>query len=97
MPISIFKDIGKNILKEYYYFILMDWHDCLVRRNTRIPKKEIQEQTYDYQCNTCLRWKKFNDMGIRSTGRIYLHCKRCREVRDKTSSKRTEKMEAQAK
>ena len=25
-------------------------------------------------------------MGIRSTGRIYLHCKRCREVRDKASS-----------
>ena len=36
-------------------------------------------------------------MGIRSTGRIYLHCKRCREVRDKASSKRKEKMEAQAK
>ena len=38
-------------------------------------------------------------MGIRSTGRIYFHCKRCREVRDKdkASSKRKEKMEAQAK
>ena len=61
------------------------------------PKKEIEEQKYDYQCNTCLRWKKVNDMGIRSTGRIYLHCKRCREVRDKASSKRKEQMEAQAK
>ena len=36
-------------------------------------------------------------MGIRSTGRIYLHCKRRREVRDKASSKRKEQMEAQAK
>ena len=50
----------------------MDWHDYLIRRNARIPKKEIEEQTYDYQC------------------------KRCREVRDKASSKRKEKMEAQA-
>ena len=69
----------------------MDWHDCLIRRNTRIPKKEIEEPKFDYQCNTCLRWKKVNDMGIRSTGRIYLHCKRCREKRDKTSSKRKKK------
>ena len=22
----------------------MDWHDYLIRRNTRIPKKEIEEQ-----------------------------------------------------
>ena len=41
----------------------MDWHDYLIRRNTRIPKKEIEEQKYNYQCNTCLRWKKVNDMG----------------------------------
>ena len=75
----------------------MDWHDYLIGRNTRIPKKEIEEQKYDYQCNTCLRWKKVNDMGIRSTGRIYLHCKMCREVRDKASSKRKEQMEAQVK
>ena len=75
----------------------MDWHDYLRRRNTRIPKKEIEEQKYNYQCNTCLRWKKVNDMGIGSTGRIYLHCKRSREVRDKASSKRKEQMEAQVK
>ena len=37
-----------------------------------------------------------NDMGTRSTGRIYLHCTSCREVRDKASSKRKEKMEARA-
>ena len=79
------------------HIILMDWHDYLIRRNTRLPKKEIEEQTYDCQCNTCLRWKKVNDMGIISTGRSYLHCKRCREVRDKASSKRKEQMEAQAK
>ena len=30
-------------------------------------------------------------------GFTYLHCKRCREVRDKASSKRKEKMEAQEK
>ena len=36
-------------------------------------------------------------MGIRSTGRIYLHCKRNREVRDKASSKRKEKTETRVK
>ena len=75
----------------------MEWRDYLIRRNTKIPQKELQEQQYDYQCNTCLRWKTVNDFGIKSTGRIYLHCKNCREVRAKAHIKRKEKNEAKTK
>ena len=65
--------------------------DYNYRRNARIPEKELVEQKYDYQCNICLYWKKVNDFGIKSTGRIYKNCKRCREVREKASIKRKEK------
>lgn len=58
----------------------MDWVEYVNFINQRIPQKEIEEQFYDYQCTRCLSWKKLNDLGIRTTGRIYKQCKRCRET-----------------
>ena len=58
----------------------MDWVEYVNFINQRIPQKEIEEQFYDCQCTRCLSWKKINDFGIRTTGRIYKQCKRCRET-----------------
>ena len=58
----------------------MDWVEYVNFIYQRIPQKEIEERIYDYQCTRCLSWKKINDFGIRTTGRIYKQCKRCRET-----------------
>ena len=57
----------------------MDWVEYVNFINQRIPQKEIEEQFYDYQCTRCLSWKK-KGFGIRTTGRIYKQCNRCRET-----------------
>ena len=58
----------------------MDWVEYVNFIYQRIPQKEIEERIYDYQCTRCLSWKKINDFGIRTTGRIYKQCRRCRET-----------------
>ena len=42
----------------------MDWMEYNYRRNAIIPEKELLEQKYDYQCNTCLDWKTVNDFEL---------------------------------
>ena len=71
----------------------MDWVEYVNFIHQRIPQKEIEEQFYDYQCTRCLLWKK---IGIRTTGRIYKQCNRCRETiengRDRRKLKKTGKI-----
>ena len=86
---------GKMYKELLVLYIIMDSRDYLWRINTRIPEKELEECKYDYQCTRCLSWKKVNDFGVRSTGRIYRYCIRCREVVDKARRKRIEKKDNQ--
>ena len=57
---------------------MINMMECYNRINQPIPTKEILEEHSDYECTKCLRWMKVSDFGIKSTGRIYRQCIRCR-------------------